>query len=59
MINGEQLRKKRIELCLTQEQVVVKLGLAKGSAACVCDWEKGRVRIPDRHQVGLRKILNL
>jgi len=59
MINGEQLRENREELCLTQEYVVVELGLAKSSASAVCDWEKGRERIPDKHQAKLKEILNL
>ena len=59
MINGGQLRKRREELCLTQEHVAVELGLAKGSAACVCSWEKGRKGIPDKHQGKLKEILNL
>ena len=54
--NPAELRNKRIRKGYTQTEVAIALGLAPTSDACVCDWEAGRVRVPDKHR---KKLLEL
>lgn len=52
----EKLKKKRNAKGYTQAQIAIALGLKPTSNACVCDWEAGRVRVPDKHQEKLIEL---
>lgn len=56
---GSQLRNYRKKAGLTQVAVALALGLSKGSAAAVGDWEAEREKVPPKHYTKLKKLYGL
>ena len=56
---GSQLRDYRKKAGLTQVAVALALGLSKGTAAAVGDWEADRVKVPPKHYTKLKKLYGL
>lgn len=56
---GSQLRDYRKKAGLTQVAVALALGLSKGAAAGVGDWEAERVKVPPKHYTKLKKLYGL
>lgn len=56
---GSQLRDYRKKAGLTQVAVALALGLSKGTAAAVSDWEVEREKVPPKHYTKLKKLYGL
>ena len=57
--SGVQLKAMREQAGLTQVKVVLALGLAAGSSACVGDWEADRLKVPARHHAKLKELYSI
>ena len=51
--DGTELKAMRLAKGLTQVAVALALGMSKGSAAAIGDWESDRINVPVKHQAKL------
>ena len=51
--SGSELKVMRQKVGLTQVAVALALGMSKGSAAAIGDWEADRISVPPKHQAAL------
>ena len=56
-LSGPDIRKRRLELRLTQIEVAKELGMKDGTS--IGDWENERAKIPPKHHTKLLEILKL
>ena len=56
-LSGPDIRKRRLELRLTQVEVAKELGMKDGTS--IGDWENERAKIPQKHHTKLLEILKL
>ena len=56
-LTGPDIRKRRLELGLTQIEVAKELGMKDGTS--IGDWENERAKIPPKHYAKLLEILKL
>ena len=55
----EDLRRMREKAGLKQTEVAEALGMEKSSSSAIGDWEKGRVKVPTKHQEELIHLYNM
>ncbi len=55
-MDSKEIKCHREYLDMTQAELAEALGLKRSSAPAVCDWEKGRIKIPKHHE---EKIIEL
>ena len=55
----EDLRLMREKADLKQTEVAEALGMNKSSSSAIADWEKGRLKVPTKHQEGLIRLYNM
>ena len=55
----EDLRRMREKAGLKQTEVAEALGMKKSSSSAIADWEKGKLKVPAKHQKGLIRLYNM
>ena len=55
----EDLRRMREKADLKQTDVAEALGMKKSSSSAIGDWEKGRLKVPAKHQEGLIRLYKM